>query len=275
MKTFLQLIGAMMLTGLIIACKGPEGAVGPAGAIGPTGPQGAPGPTGPNLTGSIGGYARLYDGVSALKNRHSGVVVSLKGTTPLISDTTNVDGYFELKNVRTGSYNLEFSKAEHNPYTFVYSQHIGGAALNLINRSETAVRLYERPSYTFTTLTVSQTFTTGINLRATPDATVGTREKNVAYYWGLDPNITYATAPYRYIPRTNGFPDSFYGSSPETFLTYTPGFTNSIGVAKGQRVHIYAVPIAPGFELNPLTNAAGGTVLTGTKPSPSLIITVP
>lgn len=266
----------MALVGLMMACKGPEGGVGPAGAAGPTGQQGAQGPVGPNLTGNIGGYAQLYNGVSQLKASYSGIVVSLTATTGISSDTTDANGYFELKNVRTGSYNLDFRKANHNSYTFAYTQHIGGASINLINRRETVFSLYERPSYAITSLAVSQTFTTGVTVRATPDASVGTNQKIVAYYWGADPNITYSTAPNRFYPRTNGYPTGFYSSAPEAFLSYNAGFTNSINVAKGQKVYIYAVPITPFGSLDPLTNAAGaGTFLLGDKPSAALVLTIP
>ncbi len=275
MKKLTQLIWAMALVGLMMACKGPEGGVGPAGTAGPTGPQGAAGPVGPNLTGSIGGYARLYNGVSQLKASYSGIVVSLTGTTGISSDTTDANGYFELKNVRTGSYNLDFRKADHSNYTFAYTQHVGGASINLINRRETAVELYERPSYAITSLAVSQTYTNGVMIRARPDATVGNNEKRVAFYWGPDPNITYSTAPNRSIPRSGNDLASFYSSLPETFLTYEPGFSNSAGVAKGQKIYIYAVPITPNPSLNPLTNTAGGTFLIGTKPSAALVLTIP
>lgn len=259
-----------IIIGLVTACKGPEGGVGPAGTTGPQGPQGAQGPVGPNLTGSLVGFARLRDAFNAEKPSHAGVLVSLKGTSPLISDTTDVNGYFELKNVKTGSYNLELTKANYTPYTFAYVQHIGGSSANIVNVPNGAFQLYERPNYAVKALTLSSSTTAGATVRVETDAALANQNKGIAFYWSTDPAVTFATRQGLYYQRT-----LFRGNTQDSFLTFSPGFSNSLGGTSGQKLYVYAIPYVSGASTNPLTNLLAGTNLFSSTSTGPVIITIP
>ena len=61
------------------------------------------------IKGNLSGVVNLYDdGVSPLAKE--GMVVTLIGTDPLISDTTDIQGKFEFKDLAYGTYFLTFSK---------------------------------------------------------------------------------------------------------------------------------------------------------------------
>ena len=64
----------------------------------------------PDLTAAdISGSVLLFDDAKNPMDKN-GMLVSIVGSVPLISDTTDNDGNFTLKNVDFGNYTLSYSK---------------------------------------------------------------------------------------------------------------------------------------------------------------------
>jgi len=127
---FTQLVVATLCVGALLGgCKGKDGDPGPAGANGTNGTNGTPGqpgPPGPSLTGSIVGFVNPIDEQGTALLPKSGVVVSVDGANPAITATTNADGRFELPSVRTGTYNLTYSRAGLATFRRIGVGHVGG-----------------------------------------------------------------------------------------------------------------------------------------------------
>jgi hypothetical protein len=75
-----------------------------------TGPTGATGPVGPTLTGTASGFASLYDeyGSKLFTNLSNTKVYIIGASDTVYTDTT---GKFNFTNLKTGTYNLTFSKS--------------------------------------------------------------------------------------------------------------------------------------------------------------------
>ena len=129
MKQFFNLVlAATCAAALLGGCTGKNGDPGPTGATGATGstgPAGTPGTSGQNLTGSIVGYVNPIDDSGAALNKN-GVVVSIDGSNPAITATTNTDGRYEFTNVRNGTYNLTFTRSGLATFRRFSVGHVGG-----------------------------------------------------------------------------------------------------------------------------------------------------
>jgi hypothetical protein len=101
---------------LLSSCKGKDGEPGP---VGPAGPAGG------NLTGSIVGFVNPIDEFSRPQTK-SGVTVTLENATPTITTTTDANGRYELTNVKSGTYNIAYSKAGYGTYKVQGYPHAGG-----------------------------------------------------------------------------------------------------------------------------------------------------
>jgi hypothetical protein len=118
---------AICALSLLASCAGKDGDPGPAGATGATGPVGPTGPTGPagqNLSGNIVGFINSLDedGNQQAKN---GVTVTIEGASPLTA-TSDANGRFEFINVRSGTYNLTYSRAGYGTLRRYGVGHVGG-----------------------------------------------------------------------------------------------------------------------------------------------------
>lgn len=103
---------AVLLTG----CKGKDGDPGPAGATGPSGQ---------NIVGNISGFVFPVDEYGAATAK-SGVTVTLDGVTPAAVATSNADGRYEFVAVRSGTYNLTFSRTGLATVRRLGVGHVGG-----------------------------------------------------------------------------------------------------------------------------------------------------
>ena len=90
---------AVATTLLLGGCKGKDGDPGPAGAPAPV------------LTGSIVGFVAPLDENGQVLSK-AGVLVTLANTSPQLAQTTDANGRYEFANVRSGTYNLVFSRAD-------------------------------------------------------------------------------------------------------------------------------------------------------------------
>ena len=274
-QTFLIPCGRCMVALLFLlnACKGPEGAVGPQGSAGPQGAAGSQGPVGPNLTGSLVGFVSLHDQHGRLQTNHSGTRIEVKASSPLIADTTDAAGRFELKGVKTGSYNLLVSKAGYTNYTFAYVQHVGGSAPTLLNDPTFfTYKLYQGPSYGIRNLTVEPA-TGGVNVKGEfYDESTGTsNQKGVFLFWGDNADVSSAAGKFkaRY-PVINLFQKNF-----SVFLTYSLGQANSLTGQKGQILHLIAYPTTFNRASNDADNSDYLPFALGSKVSAIANITLP
>jgi hypothetical protein len=152
---FTHLLFATLVAGTLLGgCKGKDGDPGPAGAVGPAGAQG---PTGQNLTGTITGYVNPIDENGAPLPK-SGVLVSLDGTTPAVTATTDAAGKYEFPGVRSGTYNLTYTRSGLAPFRRIGVGHVGG----------------DQPTYLFTSTLTQVSTTTVTALSATPNTSNGT-----------------------------------------------------------------------------------------------------
>ena len=72
----------------------------------------------PNQTSSdIVGSVALYDDAKIPQDK-SGMVVSIVGSIPLISDTSDSNGNFRLANIKFGNYSLQYSKNGYGTFLF-------------------------------------------------------------------------------------------------------------------------------------------------------------
>lgn len=77
------------------------------------------------LKGELKGKAGLYENNTTITD-YSGVSVTLDGSSPGLQTTTNAKGEYEFTDVKTGIYDIVFSKEGYGTYKLVSYQFIGG-----------------------------------------------------------------------------------------------------------------------------------------------------
>lgn len=77
------------------------------------------------LTGELKGTTTLYGGGSAIAD-YSGITVTVEGSSPKLQATTNEKGEFDIKGLKTGIYDIVFTKGGYATYKAVSYQFIGG-----------------------------------------------------------------------------------------------------------------------------------------------------
>ncbi len=117
MKIFILSIFVSVV--LIYGCKGPQGDIGPAGQ------------SGPNLSGSIAGYVTLIDSNNNQVNDRSGVKITIFPGEPHDTATTDVNGFWELKNISSGIKTVMFNKGNYFVEQIGDFQFVGDGTLYL------------------------------------------------------------------------------------------------------------------------------------------------
>jgi hypothetical protein len=118
------LILFVLLTG--ISCTKEVGVPGPAGPQGSAGPSG----TGPaSDTASIAGQLTLYNEFSLNETDAGGVVVTLTSGTLQLTDTTNTAGLYHFPGMKTGTYNLLYTKPGYDTMKVNGISHFGGGTV--------------------------------------------------------------------------------------------------------------------------------------------------
>jgi hypothetical protein len=107
---------AVAATLLLGGCKGKDGEPGLAGPAGPAGPA---------LIGDLSGFATPYDetGPSASK---AGTVVSIDNQTPALTSVTDANGRFQFAALKSGTYNLTYTRPGYGTMKRFGVTHIGG-----------------------------------------------------------------------------------------------------------------------------------------------------
>jgi len=127
---------------------------------GPDGPQGPQGPSGPAYnTGSIFGFITLYDQYGA----KVGTASSLKGIKVIIDGTSKValtdsTGKYSFSNLNTGTYSITITDTVNPQYA---ASQVNNIAI-LLGPSQHDVHLGQIPTFTFTSLTMTDTIRKGI-----------------------------------------------------------------------------------------------------------------
>lgn len=97
--------------------------------------------------GDLKGSALLYEKFSPVSD-NSGIEVVIEGTSPELKTLTASDGGFMFSGLKTGLYNLRFSKQGYATHKIVSFQYLGGnVSTNLY-----PVRLYKLPGFSITSL---------------------------------------------------------------------------------------------------------------------------
>jgi hypothetical protein len=127
MKRIFSLVAILVLFHVLLNSCSKEGPEGPAGQ------QGTPGTP---LTGSLIGFIYTYDefGVN-LDNEKTGVKVTVLDLTPEVSALTNNLGRYQIDNLKTGTYDISFSKTGFATYTSKSLVFVGGIAPRSLNAS--------------------------------------------------------------------------------------------------------------------------------------------
>jgi hypothetical protein len=134
-----------------------------------------------NITGSV----NLYD-EGTTKIDHSGMTITVEGTSPVISAITNADGNFTLIDVPFGTYTLLYEKTGYGTYKRFNVEHKDG-----ITFIPDAPALGQKSTTTITNLTVGSNSNFPVILGATTDP-VGSRAdtRYIRYFFSTDSNIS-------------------------------------------------------------------------------------
>ena len=231
-----------------------------------TGPQGPSGPSGPLLTGALTGFVTTYDqyGFKVLGDLQ-GVVVHISDST---SDSTVTDatGKYTFANLKTGVYNLTYSKPGYATVTALDYGFVGGGTLN----RNAAISRY--PSFSvFNVASIDTTIATdpGMIVRGNDTADQVARTFIV-----FGSNVsTVSSTPGNYIYANTGTIKAGQ-SSWNLFITSQELHDN--GFASGSQAYFVVYPISTGSPtfVDPST---GRTVYTaiGSVPSTVLTVTIP
>ena len=252
---------AVLLTG----CKGKDGDPGPAGAAGATGTQGPAGTSGQNLVGNIVGFVNSVD-ESGVQLSKAGVLVTVDGSTPAITATSDADGRFTLNNVRNGTYNLTFTRVGYSTFRRLGVGHVGGDQATFLGTAT----LSQVSSQTVSSFTNGAPSPTAVNVNLTVNSPTPTTNFRVAFFASTLPNPTPATGTFvtSFTLGTGGGPINSYS----TTLGINRASFNNVGFASGTTVYLAAfgstsffasyVDLATGRVVFPTFNTTSSPVIT-------------
>ncbi|MGQ1945471.1 hypothetical protein ACT3CD_00035 [Geofilum sp. OHC36d9] len=181
-----------------------------------------------SFSGEIIGFVNLIDNNGVEIEDKSSVKVSIEGSGNSV--ITDEDGRFELTNVKAGTYNIIYDKADYGLYKLFSYQFIGGDVPAFIDIKE----LYELPNVEFVNLDMAYTdegtvfSNNGINFFFETTETYNIR---FTAFFDHSEDVSKSNYDYKFTYSTYSF------SSPLTeFLTYV-GIDNS-PYTKGETVYI-------------------------------------
>ena len=110
----------------------------------------------PSLEGDMIGYVFTFDEFGNLLDNHDGVNVTAYGTRLIYSATTDKTGYFRLRGLATGTYEIHFEKAGYGTLKQFSVQHLGGQPTILALNDDRVFFLYEMPTTEITNLVLNK-----------------------------------------------------------------------------------------------------------------------
>lgn len=208
----------------------------------------------------------------------SGVAVTLEGTTPQVTATTDANGRYEFTALRAGTYNIAFSRADVSPYKRLSIAHVGGEQPTFAYTS-----MLTQPSSTrISNLYVSQSYYGSgvVNLNFTI-ANSNMLPNNTSYvynyldyvvYVGTTPTVSSTTGIWYRNMRMGA---SISGSSSNSNVQLTRPDLNGHGLVSGSTAYVVLYP-APEAYLTTVDPATGRTSFSGLgQPSAVIPFVVP
>lgn len=212
-----------------------------------TGPTG---PAGPSLSGALSGYIVLVNSDGFQPANRGGVSVSLDPTS--LSAQTNSTGKWIIPDVKTGTYNLTYSKSGYGISKSIGTQYVGGN-----DRDLGVIYLCTPPSISFDSLAYFQkkADSTSIWIRAylSTDATGIPYRTLLAF--SHDTNITSATSVNQY---TLFFNTSFANGIDSTNIKITPEIFSTAGFSIGDTVYVAGYLANAGTNTSSYLDTASG-----------------
>lgn len=261
----------VLVTALLTGCKGKDGDPGPAGANGTNGPAG---PSGQNLTGSIVGFVSALD-ESGQPLSKAGVLVTLANVSPQLTQTTDANGRYEFTNMRGGTYNLTYSRADLGTYKVFGFGHTGG------DQPSVVPGIYYGNSIPLVGISTASI----LSFSAGPPATNSTGTYYVPIQATFGPGSNYfsqfvlfaSTTPA--VNSSNGTllqPSSYSGgSSGITTVRLSQAQLNGAGFPRGTRVYLIAYALTGFYANYSYTEVSTGRlVFPSMNPNASSVISV-
>jgi hypothetical protein len=102
------------------------------------------------LSGELTGTIQLMTSQGYTEKDNSGITVTIDGTDPLRSTTTDNKGHYSIQELETGTYNLIFSKEGYGDYKALGYKFVGGETTDIYG----PLYLYHLPTITFNQLSI-------------------------------------------------------------------------------------------------------------------------
>jgi hypothetical protein len=261
MPGYMKVSQLLLAAGLLLAgCTAKEGDPGPAGAAGD---PGATGPSGQTLTGNIAGFVTGTDefGAALTGAQKAGFTVTVEGSSPAITATTNADGRFELSKVLNGPINLLIQKPGYSSQRRLGIVHAGGNVPTYVGFTSVA----QVSSSTVPSISVGSPTTLGIPfsfLLYNPLISQSLSQYTaIRVFFDTQPNVT-ATA----YTKTVVFDYLYSGFNQESIVPA------DLGYPSGTRVYMVAYGSVPFTNVGYTDLATGRDVWTALNPTPSAVV---
>ena len=231
-----------------------------------TGPQGPSGPSGPVLTGALTGFVTTYDQYGFK------VLGDLAGVTIHVSDSssdstvTDATGKYTFTNLKTGVYNLTYSKPGYATVTALDYGFVGGGTLN----RNASISKY--PSFlVYNVASVDTTIATDPGMIVRGTDTMDQVARTFIVFGSNSPAVS--STPGSFIYANTGTIRAGQGTW-NLFITSQELHDN--GLASGTTAYFVVYPISTGSPTY-TDPATGRTVYTaiGSVPSSILTVTIP
>jgi hypothetical protein len=249
---------------LLSGCKGKDGDPGPAGATGATG---ATGPAGQTPTGNLVGFVSPLDenGINLPK---AGVTVTITNTTPALTQTTDANGRYEFVALRSGTYNLTFTRNDLSLFKVFGYGHVGGDQPGLLGT--TYLTAYATTVVSNVTVGSAQYspnvgFYTPLNLVISGGGNINSSYRRVALYASASPGVNSTTGTL-----INSY--YLYSNGTTAQLQVLRAELNAAGFASGTAVYVvlYGAPYYNGLSYTDI--ATGRSILSGLNPTASQVV---
>lgn len=246
---------AVVVAAALAGCTKPKD-----GATGPTGTTGA---TGPALSGTLQGYVDLFDAYGDLMASDTGVHIT-STTLASVNTSTATNGMFQIANLTTGTYELDFAKAGCGSTKIPSLNFTGGGTQYITGH----IQLTQVPTYSLVTSGLSvgtTTLTNGGNPGPALSLTVTTAAADVKNRKAI---VFYNTSP-----TVSSTPGNYVGFTVVTIPCLASGSTTGTatipvstslyeqGIASGSTLYLIAYPIAYNSNASSYPDVASGKTI--------------
>jgi hypothetical protein len=215
------------------------------------------------LSGDLIGYVKLYEVDGTALANNSGVTVAVEGRN--ISATTDSTGRYVFTGLRTGTYNLTFTKSGYGTGKEIGYQFVGGG--KVFHETSSISKI---PSFKITKLTASTNYSERISFTVTLSGTLPSKGA-VAIFVGTTPSVSSDPANYIDYAIINLY--SSTSTSANTSI-YTSNLA-SYGISKGQTVYITAYSAPYNYYAGSYTDlATGRSIFPALDFTPSNVVSV-